>query len=319
MAAMTSEPPPGVQVRPILLLLLYALLGGASFSVAKFAVGHGVPASGYAFWQCAGAGAVILAVCLLRRSKFWIDRTAFVFYAVTGLVCLALPNIVMFVVLRHIPAGIMAMVVAMMPLMTYALTLIVGSERANVRRLAGLLCGLAGVLLVLLPKAGLPDPAMTPWVALAIATPALYSLGNVFVSRRRPAEIDVLALTLGMLAAAALGLLFFTLATGNFYVPRVPLGAIELAIAGQVFVSGLGYVLFFEIIRLAGPVFFSQIGYLVTISGMSFGMLFHGEAYSLWVWGAVLVIFLGLTLVNPRRQRPGLGERLGAEGKAPSS
>lgn len=315
---MTAQPGPGGQGRPLLLLLLYALLGGASFSIAKFAVGHGVPASGYAFWQCAGSGAVMLAVCLLWRRRFWTGRQALVFYTVTGLICLALPNIVMFVVLRHIPAGIMAMVVAMMPLLTYGLALVARSERANARRLAGLVCGLAGVLLILLPRTGLPDPAMTPWVALAIATPALYSLGNIFVSRCRPAEVDVLGLTFGMLATAALGLLLFTLATDSFYVPRLPLGAIELAIAGQVFVSGLGYILFFEIIRLAGPVFFSQIGYLVTISGMSFGMLFHDETYSIWVWGAVLVIFAGLALVSPRRQRPGVAEPLGVEREAPS-
>ncbi|MDP6708314.1 MAG: HD domain-containing phosphohydrolase [Alphaproteobacteria bacterium] len=218
------------------LLLLYALVGGASFSIAKFALGHGAPASGYAFWQAAGSGLVILAVCLLRRARFWLSFQAMGFYLMTGLVCLALPNVVMFLVLRQIPAGIMAVTVALMPLLTYGLTLSVGIESFDRRRVGGIVAGLAGVFLILLPRAGLPAPEMVPWVVLAILTPALFSLGNVFVSKRRPPEADVLGLTFGMLLMAAAGLLVFTLATGEFYSPSA-LGPIEVAILLQVAVS----------------------------------------------------------------------------------
>ena len=37
------------------LLVAYGMRGGASLSIAKFAVGQGVSAPGFAFWQCAGA------------------------------------------------------------------------------------------------------------------------------------------------------------------------------------------------------------------------------------------------------------------------
>ena len=62
-----------------------------------------------------------------------------------------------------------------------------------------------------------------------------------------------------------------------------------------------GYVMFLELIRLAGPLFAAQMGYVVTAAGVLWGIVIFNETHSAWVWAALLVLFAGVALVNPRR------------------
>ena len=50
----------------------------------------------------------------------------------------------------------------------------------------------------------------------------------------------------------------------------------------------------FEIIRRAGPLFFSTSNYIAPLVGVGLGMLLFGDTYSLWIWAALLLMFLGL-------------------------
>jgi drug/metabolite transporter (DMT)-like permease len=96
----------------------------------------------------------------------------------------------------------------------------------------------------------------------------------------------------------------------NVYVPGFPIGLAESIILVQIGISSICYLAFFAIVRSAGPVFFSQVGYLVTMTGLFWGILVFDESYSVWLWLAVGLIFSGLALVNDGpwsrlRRRPG--------------
>ena len=173
-------------------------------------------------------------------------------------------------------------------------------ENFTLARVAGIACGLLGVLLIMATdRAGDHRNGALGYLGgrntgavfdrQRLCRPAPATGERRHGARRR--HVD----------HGSTWLLVHTLATGQFYLPKLSFGAIEVAIGLQIVVSGLGYLLFFEIIRLAGPVFFSQIGYLATISGMTFAIIVHGEAYSSWIWGAVVLILFGLILVNARK------------------
>ena len=53
----------------------------------------------------------------------------------------------------------------------------------------------------------------------------------------------------------------------------------------------------------AGAVFAAQSGYIVTATGVVWAMLVFGETYSGWVWGALVLMMFGLTLVKPREAK----------------
>lgn len=66
--------------------------------------------------------------------------------------------------------------------------------------------------------------------------------------------------------------------------------------------------MFLYLIQLAGPVFAAQTGYVITLSGVFWGIAIFGEAHSYWVWLALGLILIGFALVTPRRVEQQLAE-----------
>jgi drug/metabolite transporter (DMT)-like permease len=304
---MTTLPPPAalrpglrLPLLPLALLVVLGSLWGFAFSLVKIATVSGVPPLALVFWQSLGAGSILLAVTRARGAVPPLSR-AILFYAFgTGLLGLALPSTNAAAALGHIPAGLMAVIVAVSPLATAVFSRALGIERLGRWRAGGLLLGLAGALLIMLPRASLPTPEVAHWALIAFATPLLYAGCNVFIARFRPGGVDSVALAAGMLLAAMLCLGPVMLATGSWHPLWRDFGAGEAAVLGQMAITALAYVIWFEVVRLAGPVFSSQVGYIVTATGLAWAMLLFGERYSLWVWAAVLLIAAGIALVARR-------------------
>jgi len=59
--------------------------------------------------------------------------------------------------------------------------------------------------------------------------------------------------------------------------------------------------LFIFLIVHAGPVFASQTAYVVTISGVFWGVVIFGEHHSAWIWASLVAMMMALTLVTPRK------------------
>ena len=84
------------------------------------------------------------------------------------------------------------------------------------------------------------------------------------------------------------------------FVPLVwPWGIVEWSIVGMAFISTVAYGLFVYLISKAGPVFAAQTAYVVTVSGVIWGMIIFGEAHSWWIWGSIGLMMFGLALVSP--------------------
>lgn len=294
---------------PLGMIVVLGSLWGLAFSFSKMATNGGVHPIAYTFWQAFAAGIVVLGVCLLRRTRLSFRPDHLRVYLVNGVTGIALPNVILVTAIAHLPAGVMVLTIPFSPLMTYVIAVAVGMERYSVLRVAGVLCGLGGVALIVLPRASLPDVDAAPWFLLALLTPACYAVNGILAVRLRPPDARSLPLAAGMLLAAAIVLAPFMFAPDVLFVPSLPLGEAEIGVFGQIAVSSVAYVMLFEILRLAGPVFMSFTGYIVTLTGIAWGVLLFGERHSPWVWSAGLLIFAGLALVNLRRDAArGVGE-----------
>ncbi len=91
-------------------------------------------------------------------------------------------------------------------------------------------------------------------------------------------------------------------ASGALHPLWPPSGPGEWAVLGQICVTSVAFILFFEIQRLSGPVYLSQVAYVVCLAGVFWGFIFFGEVHSLWVWVAGGLILAGLGLLNLRRR-----------------
>ncbi len=279
-------------------MVAMGLVWGLQFSTAKIAMQGGIHPLGFTLATSVSAGTLLALVARLRGAAIPLKPGFFVYTVLAGAVAIALPNTILSVVVGHVPAGLAAVLNTLSPVMTYAMAWAMGMERRHNLRLLGIAFGFAGALMVLGPRASLPDPAMTPWVALCLLVPFFYALSNVYIARARPDGVDSIALAASMQLGAAACILPPALALGAPHMPFPPQDAADKALLVQCALSGLGSLLFFEVMRLGGPVFFSQTGFLVTLAGVFWGWLLFGEMHSAWVWAAMASIFAGLALVT---------------------
>ena len=63
---------------------------------------------------------------------------------------------------------------------------------------------------------------------------------------------------------------------------------------------------FQEVTRRAGAVFFAQFNYLVVAAGIFWALIIFDETLSLWVWGALACMVVGIWLVNTGARRRGV-------------
>jgi drug/metabolite transporter (DMT)-like permease len=291
----------GFPLLPTAILVFLGSLWGFGFSLVKLATQHGVPPLAYVFWQSFGAGVALFAVTALRGGLPAASSRLLLYCVVAGITGLALPNALGAIAVTVVPAGLMSVIISLSALMTAVMARAMRIESLDRQKLAGLLLGFAGVLLILLPRTSLPSPDMLRWVLLAMLVPLCYAASNVLMTRYRPAGIDSLALASGMLLCSAALLLPAVLVTGSWHPIWRTLGPGELANLAHMALTAAAYYLWFELLRLGGPTFSSQVGYVVTATGLGWGMYIFGERHSLWIWLAVLLIVAGVALVGRRR------------------
>ena len=81
-----------------------------------------------------------------------------------------------------------------------------------------------------------------------------------------------------------------------------PLEKIELSIISLGFITAIAYTFFIYLIYNAGAVFASNVGYVVTLSGVIWGIILFNESHSYWVWLSLITMIIGLLLVSPRKK-----------------
>ncbi|MCI0431637.1 MAG: DMT family transporter [Rhodospirillales bacterium] len=306
-----SEPPlpakrPRAQVFAWALLLVAGASWGATYSLAKIATQDGAHPLGIALWQGI-VGASILAVTeTARRRRLPLDHRHLGFYLICGLLGTAIPSTLYFYAAPHLPAGVLAITVALTPLMTFLGAALFGLDRLAVTRLLGVVLGIIAVLMIALPETSLPEPGAAIWVAAALGAALSYATENVVIAKLRPPRTQSFTLLWGMMLLSSLALLPVVVVTGSFVSLAWPWGTVEWAIVGMAAINVLSYGLFVYLITATGPVFASQMAYVVTLSGVLWGLLIFDERHSGWIWGALAVMLLGLAMVEPREQAPGI-------------
>ena len=161
---------------------IYPLL----FTLNNFAVGSGTPAIAFTFWQTLGASLILFAIGAVRRELPRLEWPHMRAYFIIGGTGIAAPIALLTWLSTKLPVGIMSIIVILSPLITYLLALAFGLEKVRLLSLAGIICGLAGILLLIIPELDLPESGMVWWLLLALLAPAGFALTNVLAVLIRP-------------------------------------------------------------------------------------------------------------------------------------
>ncbi len=285
------------------ILVVLGAAWGLTQPLTKVAVSTGHGPLGLIFWQFAIGTLVLGALVLVLGRRLPMHGGAIRIYLIVAALGTLFPNSASFIAARDLPAGVMAIVIAAVPLFAFPLALALRTDRFGWLRLLGLLVGLSGVALIALPETSLPDRAMAAALPIALIAPAFYALEGNVVARWGTAGCDAVQTLLGASLLGATIALPLALASGQFIDPRGGLGTPEASLITSSVLHAGAYVGYVWMIGRAGAVFAAQVSYLVTGFGVVWSMLLLGESYSGWIWLALAAMMGGLVLVQPRPGR----------------
>ncbi|MEM9795670.1 MAG: DMT family transporter [Pseudomonadota bacterium] len=280
------------------LLVLGAGWGGLQ-PLNKIAVEGGFQPLGIMAWQ--GAVTLILAggIVAMRGDALPRGRPQWAICAQVAVLGTLLPHLVTYTAVDHLPAGLMAILLATIPLMALPLGLVVGTEVAAPRRVIGLALGLAAVVLIALQGDSVSGGA--GWaVAVALAAPFCYALNSTLIAARGMAGLAPIRAFFGAAILILPSATLLALASGQaapLFAPGT--GIASLAVLTIAAAHTCLYAGFLWLIGRSGAVFASQTAFLVTGFGVLWSALLLGERYPLAVLLAGGLMLAGMALVRP--------------------
>jgi drug/metabolite transporter (DMT)-like permease len=286
--------------KAIVLLILLGFIWGSGYSLAKFAMTHGVPPLGYSFWQSLGPALLLTPICLLTKKTAMLNPRYWPYFLICGLIGIAIPNTNMYFIASHIPAGLLAVLVNTVPLFVYPLALLLKQEQFDGWRLFALILCMIGIVFII----GISTPLIYSfWAILALISPLAFALCSLYINEKQPKEIDILTAASGMLLCSSLLLTPLVISQHAFYSLSGPLTLVKQVVVLEIILSSLGYLLFFMLIRIAGPVFYSLTGGIVALTGLFWSYWIFGELLTLMQSIAVTLVICAIFLLSWRQSQ----------------
>ncbi len=283
-----------------LALLAIGLIWGSTIPFTKIAVSSGHQPLGLIFWQLLFSSIVLSAISIVRRVKPVLNRRSLLYFLVIGLIGTILPNSFSYLAAAQLPAGVMAIIIASVPMFSLTIANTLRIERFSLIRSTGVLLGAAAVAILILPETSLPEPEKAIFVLVALVAPFCYGAEGNYIAARALREVDAVTTLLG---ASVLGTFIaapLALASGTWVDLFAPWSAPEWALLFSSLFHVAAYSGYIWLVSMAGPVFSSQVAYVVTLAGVLLSALILSESYSGWVWMALILMLAGLALVQPR-------------------
>lgn len=283
---------------PAVMLGLAALCYGVVPSMNKVVGEAGVNPLVYAFWFSFLGATVAGAICLFSRRRPRFSAAHIKAYIATGFFGIPLPFIFLTLAAPHLPASVVALLLALVPASTYVMALIFRMDRFRWLSVLGLTTGLGGVLFLVIPEGALPEGDALVWIAVALVAPLSFAMSNVLAVIFRPPDSPSITLAFGLLLASAVAMLPAALFFGSGYAPLPPVTDVDFAVLTVGGVMALFIFFFFEVIHRAGPVFFSQFNYFTLITGIAWASVIFNEVPNFWFVLALIAMLAGLVMVN---------------------
>jgi len=277
--------------RDVVELLLLSLLWGAAYLFMRAAVPAFGPAPLVALRL--GLAAVLLFPVMLLRGGLPSLRAHPKQLLVLGVPYTALPFMLLAFASLHITAGLVAVLNATAPLFAALIAHYLLKERLGRWRALGLVIGFAGVAMLMWGSTSFKSGSGVLAVAAVLVCSLFWGIGANY-TRKHLADADAMVITVGSLLAASLFLAPFAWATWPAQNPSQRAWA-ELAFLG-VASSGLGFLMYFRLLRRIGPVRAMSVTFLNPVVAMVSGAWYLGEAVTLQTVAGGAVVLVGTAL-----------------------
>lgn len=216
--------------------------------------------------------------------------------AVLGVLLGALPFVLLGYGQRTVSSGIAAILMATVPLWIVAIAFTgvpaAAEERTGLLGTAGLLVGLAGVVLLVGGDAGGNGLGGD---LLILGTTLCYAIGGLYARQLAERGIPPLAGPLGIGIFGGLATLPGAVAAAAAG-PALDAGAAGAIAALGVGCTGIAYVVYFELNRLWGAARAATVTYAIPVVGVALGAAFLGEDVGAAQVGGLVLILAGVVV-----------------------
>ena len=233
---------------------------------------------------------VLILTCLICRKKFpntlttWVG---FLIYAVIG-------NIIPFQLIAQgqvfITSGMAGLLMAFVPLMTMVLAhIFLPNNELNRFKIIGFILGISGVLFILGPSINDGNNELYG-ILLILGATFFYSINSVIVEKL-PKYDPLVAATCSTTLASLLAFLLWPDIV-NLSLDGVPIKTLLNMLALGLLSTGLGALIYFNLINNAGASFLSNMNYVIPVYAFTLGAFVLGEPV-LWqnMVALVLIVF----------------------------
>jgi drug/metabolite transporter (DMT)-like permease len=283
------------------LLLALSILWGGSFFFVGVAVKALPPFTIVLLRVVIAAAALHVVLRATRTAMPWDANTWLAFFGM-GLLNNAIPFSLIVWGQTHIASGLASILNATTPLFTVLVAhVLTADERLSKGRIAGVLIGLAGVIVLIGPQTltGLGKDVLAQVAILGAALS--YAFASIFGRRFKRMGVPPLATATGQVSASSLLLLPVTVLVDRPWElawPGWPVcGAI---VAGGLLSTALAYVVFFRLLASAGAVNLMLVTFLIPVSAILLGSAFLGEILAPMDFVGMVLIGLGLAAIDGR-------------------
>lgn len=278
--------------------LLLGAIWGSSFLWIKIAVAEVGPATLAAirlFFGLAG----LLAVARLTRQPFANLRAFFPAYLFMGIFNTALPFMLINWAETRIDSALAAILNATVPLFAIVIAHFwLADERITLTRVAGLIVGFLGVVVLVSREFGPQGVHGSIWGQVAMLVASLsYAVSANFTRRHLRGHPPLVQATMVVLIADAISWTAAVLSDRPLALPQTGLTWFALVWLGLLG-SCVAYLLYFHLINAWGPTRASVVTYVFPVIGLLLGIIFlHEVADWRLIAGSALVVG-GIVVLN---------------------
>ena len=298
--------------RGYLAFVTLGLIWGMSFLFFKLGVQDMSPTVLVFVRSASGALALAVIMWLSRRSLFGGKlRERAGHFAVMGLTNAVIPWVAIAWGEQTISSGLASILNATSPFWTAALVFwVIPNERPSLVNYAGVLLGIAGVVILVAPDIATHGLSGSVLGALAVVVASMSYAVSAVYQRVRMRGMDVFQQSLGQLVASTL--LVFPLAVPSL--PHVHLAWLSMGavLALGTLGSGVAYLLYYYTLNTLGPVRAIGVTFIVPITAVFWGVVLLGESLNVAILAGMVVILFGIVLTNTRKtaaQPQAIGEK----------
>ncbi len=291
----------GNRLLPYAAFVALGLIWGGSFLFIKVGLRDLSPTVIVLVRSASGAAALAL-IMLVTRKPFFTDfgrrLGLFVFMAVTNAL---LPWVLIAWGEEHISSGLASVLNSTTTLWAAIFIYwVIPAERPSLLNYAGVLIGVSGVVILVIPDLTAHGLSGSVAGAVAVVLASMsYAVSALFV-RLRMRGMNVYEQSLGQLVVTALiALPIAAPALPQVHLAWLSIGAVlALGVGG----SGVAYLLYFYTMQTLGPVRATGVTFVVPITAVFWGVVLLHESLTLVSVVGMVVILTGIVLANRRRR-----------------